>query len=99
MATWIMGLGNVEALLVVAHQPAPSHHRSEGALDDPSAQQHLEPRLAVGAADDLNDEVEECCLIHELGPIVGAVGEQKETPILERTLTRSLSNDVAGSLR
>lgn len=74
------GLGDVEALLVVAHQPTPSGEPTEGPLDHPAARQYLEAGLAVDAADNLDDEVEEGGFVHELCPVVGAVCEQMFDP-------------------
>lgn len=74
------GLGHVYALLVVAHQASPSREPTEGAFDDPTTRQHLEARLFVDAADDLDDELVEGGLIHELRAVVRAVGEQMLEP-------------------
>ena len=74
------GFGHVDALLVVAHEPTPAGHPGEGAFRDPTARQHLEARLAVDAADDLDDEVLEFSLVHELGAIIGAIGEEVLDP-------------------
>jgi hypothetical protein len=68
-------LGDVGPLLIVAHVSSPSSHPAEGAFDDPSARQNLEAFLVVAAADDLDDKVEVSGLVHELEPVIGAVGE------------------------
>ena len=47
------GLGDVEPLLVVAHQAAPAGHPAEGPLDHPAAGQDLEALLAGKLAHDL----------------------------------------------
>src|SRR3954453_21446786 len=60
------GLRDVDAGLVVAYQAAPSHHPAEGPLDDPAGRLHLEARLGIDPADDLDDEFEEGGLVHQL---------------------------------
>src|SRR3546814_2098935 len=74
------GLGHVNALLVVPHETAPAGHPAESPLDHPPPRQHLEAWLLVDAPDDLDDEVAEGGLVHELGPVVGAIGEQVLDP-------------------
>src|SRR3972149_5866883 len=46
----------------------------------PAARQYLEAGLAVDAADDLDDEVLEFGLVHEFGPVIGAVSEEMLDP-------------------
>src|SRR5918994_663759 len=70
------GVGNVDAALVVAHEPPPASHPSKGALDYPSARKNLEATLAFGSANDLEQEVEIGGLVHELEPVIGCVREQ-----------------------
>src|ERR1700744_109147 len=74
------GLGDIEALLEVADEATPADHPSESALDHPSARQHLKARLAIDAAHDLDDEVEERRLVEQLGAVVSAVGKQVLDP-------------------
>src|SRR6266481_3751684 len=74
------GLGDVDPLLVVAHEAAPPGHPTKGALDHPAPWQHLEAWFGVDAADDLDDEVEEGGLVHECCPVIGAIGEQMLDP-------------------
>jgi len=74
------GLGDVEALLEVSDETAPSDHPAEGAFDDPPARQHPEARFAIEAAHDLDDEVEECGFVEQFGAVIGAVGEQMLDP-------------------
>src|ERR1700741_217995 len=73
-------LGDVDPLLVVAHEAAPPGHPTKGALDHPAPWQHLEAWFGVDAADDLDDEVEEGGLVHECRPVIGAIGEQMLDP-------------------
>lgn len=40
-------------------------------INDPMARQHLEGRLTIDPANDLDGEVEECGLIYALGQIIG----------------------------
>src|SRR5260221_14643490 len=74
------GLGPVDALLVVPPEPAPPGHPSEGALDDPAAWKDFEAPRGIGPFDDFDGEVEEGGLVHELGAVVGAIGEQMLEP-------------------
>lgn len=74
------GLGYVEALLVVADEAPPADHPAEGALHDPAVGDDLEAFRGVGAAHDLDHEVEEGGLVHELGSVVARVSEQVLQP-------------------
>ncbi len=74
------GLGDIDAGFVVAHEAAPSGHPAEGALDHPTPWQDFEACLFIGAPDDFDDEVEEGGLVHELAPVIGAVGEKMLQP-------------------
>lgn len=51
-------MGDVDALFVIADQPAPSDHPSEGPFNDPVARQDLEALLIIRATDHLDNEVE-----------------------------------------
>ena len=51
------GLGDVDALLVVAYEPPPAGPPAEGALDVPAARQDLEAFLVVGPLVDRPDQV------------------------------------------
>src|ERR1700688_1285642 len=74
------GLGDVEASLVIAHQAAPAGKPRERSLDHPAAGQDPEARLVVDTAHDLDDEVKEGVLVHHLGAIIGAIGEEMFEP-------------------
>ena len=71
------GFGNVEAALVVPDQASPADHPAEGALHDPASREDLEATLRVRPADDLDDDVEEGRLVHEVGAFGGGVGEER----------------------
>src|SRR5439155_7083451 len=73
-------MGYVDPLLVIPDQTPPSDHPAEGAFDDASAWQDREALLVVGAADDLDDEVEIAGLVHEFEPVIGAVREEVLDP-------------------
>src|ERR1700691_3971192 len=74
------GVRDIDAPLIVAHQASPAHHPSEGTFDHPPARQNLEALLVVGPADDLDDKIEIGRFIHQVEPIVGAIGEQMLDP-------------------
>src|SRR5467141_717742 len=51
-------LGYVDALFVVADEPAPADHPAQGPLDHPAARQDGEAWLVGEAVNDLDDEAE-----------------------------------------
>lgn len=95
------GLGNVEAGLVIAHQPAPTCHPSECALDDPPARQNLEARLPVETAHNFQYEVSEGRLVEQPRSIVGDVGEQvlEPRPSLSHSIEDRLCPGTVGDVR
>ena len=70
------GLGDIDALFVVANEASPFCEPAEGALHHPATRHDLEARLVVEAADNLDDKVEEGGLVHGLPAVIGAIGEQ-----------------------
>ncbi len=74
------GLGNVQTLLVVAHQPSPADHPAEGPSDDPPTRDRREPDLLIGSPYDLDDKIEEHCFVQKSGPVVGTIGKQVLEP-------------------
>ena len=104
------GFGTVDAFFVVTHETPPSRHPSECSLDDPSTRDDFEAHGSVGSLDDLDGEIPEgglihelgAIIIHELGAIIGPVGEQmlQPRPALAHTVQDHLSpgavRDVGG---
>ena len=61
-----------DPLSVVADEASPSCELAEGALAAPATRHDLEARIIVEVADDLDDEIEERSLVHELPAVMGA---------------------------
>jgi len=74
------GLGDIASGFIVANEAAPAGHPAEGALDDLASGQQLEAWFSIDPADDLDDQVQEGGLVHELAAIIGAVGEEMLEP-------------------
>lgn len=87
------GLGHIEALFVIADEAAPADHPAEGALHNSTSRDDLDASRLVGAADDLDHEVEEGGLVHELRAVVARVGEEMREP------RPALANGVHDRLR
>ena len=68
--------GAVDALLVIAHETSPSGHPGERALHDPSTRDDLEALGRIGSLHDLDGEIVESGFVHELGAIIGPIGER-----------------------
>ncbi len=80
------GLGDVQALLVVAHQAAPTGHPAEGALHHPAPRQDLEADLVGQLAHDFEDEVVVGRRTRQLAPVIGAVSEQVPQPVVSQSV-------------
>ena len=74
------GMGDVDTLLVVAHEAAPPLHPAEGSFDHPAAWQNFKALLVIRPADDLDNELQVRGLVHQLEPVVGAVGGIDASP-------------------
>src|SRR6185437_11801041 len=74
------GFGTIDTLLIVADETAPSGHPSEGAFYDPATWKDFEAFGRIGPSNDLDGEVEEGCLVHEPGAVVGAIGKEMLEP-------------------
>lgn len=94
------GVRDVDAFLIVAHEASPSCHPSEGALDNPAPGQNLEALLIIRPADDLDHEVEIGGFVHELEPVIGAIGEQMldPRPALAHALQNRLGTGAVGDI-
>src|SRR5476649_797491 len=94
------GMGDVDALLIITHETSPAHHPAKGAFDDPTSGEDIEPLLAVGPTDDFDHEVEVGGFVHELEPVVGAVGEQMlhPGPALAHAIQDRLSPGAVGDV-
>ena len=94
------GLGNVQTLFVIAHQPSPADYPAEGSFYDPLTRDQLEPDLLIGPPYDLDDKTKERRFIHRPGPIVGTVGEQvlKSGPAFADAFQDELSTGAVGHI-
>ena len=94
------GFGTVDALLVIAHETSPSGHPSERALHDPSTRDDLEALGRIGSLHDLDGEIQEGGFVHELGAIIGSIGEQmlQPRPALAHTVQDHLSPGAVGDV-
>jgi hypothetical protein len=94
------GFGTVDAFLVVTHETPPPRHPSERSLNDPSTRDDLEAHGGVGSLDDLDGEIPEGGLVHELGAVIGSVGEQmlQPRPALAHTVQDHLSPGAVGNV-
>ena len=94
------GLGAIDTLFVVAHEAAPAGHPSERSLDDPATWEDFEAHGGVGSLDDLNGEIPEGGFVHELGAIIGSIGEQmlQPRPALAHTIQDHLGPCAVGDV-
>jgi hypothetical protein len=73
--------GDVDADLVVAHEPAPTEHSGGSAFNYPSLGQDIKALLASETPHDVDKKVEEDDLVLELSAVIGAVDEEMHYPI------------------
>src|ERR1039457_468510 len=73
--------GDVDAGLVVAHEPAPTEHSGGSAFNYPSLGQDIKALLASETPHDVDNKVEEGDLVLELSAVIGAVDEEMHYPI------------------
>lgn len=76
------GFRDVDASLVITDEAAVSGQPADAALNHPAAGDHFEARLGVGAAHDLDDEVEEGGLVEQLSTVVCPIGDPGRAAIL-----------------
>lgn len=94
------GVRHIDSFLIIAHEPSPSCHPTERALDDPAARENLEASRRVGSPDDLDDEVEKGRFVHQFCPVVGAISEQmfQPGPALAHRVEDQLSARAVGDV-
>src|SRR5260370_8920345 len=74
------GVGYIDALLVVADEATPPCHPAEGSFDNPAPGENVEPFGSFDPAHDFDDELQAGGLVHQLCPIISAVGEEMFDP-------------------
>lgn len=89
------GFGYVKALFVVADEIPPADYPAEGALHLPASWHDLEAFCRVGAPHDLDEEVAEGSLLHDLCAVVGRVGKEVLQP--RSVLADSVEDGVRAS--
>jgi hypothetical protein len=90
------GLGDIEALLVVAHEPVPAPEPGEGSLDHQRRGRTWKLGSPSIRRTTSMTKPRKAALFHELGPAVGAVGEQMVDPW--PALTDGIADDLASAL-
>ena len=71
---------DVGALFVVAHQTAPAHEPTKGALDNPAPRFDCETYLSFHHAPDLDRKIHESRLIHQSPAVISRIAEQVFDP-------------------
>ena len=74
------GLGDIDALFVGSYEVSPSSHPAEGSFDHPAAWQDVEPFGSFDPANHFDNELENGGFIHQLSPVIGAVGKAMLDP-------------------
>jgi hypothetical protein len=99
-ARWIMASENIDALFVIAHEAAPSHHPTEGSFHHPASGKNLEAldpsqRLITSM---VRSEVGG--FVHQLSPIINAIGEEMldPGPALANPIEDRLGSRAVGDL-
>jgi hypothetical protein len=96
------GVGYIDALLVVADEATPPCHPAEGSFDNPAPGENVEPFGSFDPAHDFDDELQEGGLVHQLCPIISAVGEEMFDPRpaladrIEDHLSAGAVGDISG---
>ena len=74
------GLRDIEPSFVVTDKASVSRQPSDAALDHPTPGDHPEAWVGIGAAHDLDHEVEESRLVEKTTTIIGSVGKEVLDP-------------------